>query len=134
MVVVACPHCDDGIELPDTAEVLFECPHCDEEFEWGVHSDLEHERTIESRYFWVGLSAPFLSMCLGLLLTAIIVGDSWDGLLWGFLSLLLWPVLAIGIAIWGYVNHRGLLWIGASISLAISLLLTLVYFLVVAWL
>lgn len=132
MVVVACPHCDDGIELPDTAEGLFECPHCDEEFEWGVHSDLEHERTIESRYFWVGLSAPFLSMCLGLLLTAIIVGDSWDGLVWGFLSLLLWPALALGIVIWGYVSHRGLLLIGASVSLAIST--PLVLLLVLGWL
>ena len=132
MVVVACPHCDDGIELPDTAEGLFECPHCDEEFEWGVHSDLEHERTIESRYFWVGLSAPFLSMCLGLLLTAIIVGDSWDGLVWGFLSLLLWPALALVIVIWGYVSHRGLLLIGASVSLAIST--PLVLLLVLGWL
>lgn len=132
MVVVECPHCDEDIELPDTAAGSFECPHCDEEFEWGVESDLEHEDTVQSRDFWIGLSAPFLSMCFGLLLTTIIFGDSWDGLLWGFLSLLLWPVLGLGIAIWGYVNHRGLLWIGASVSLAIST--PLVLLLVFAWL
>ena len=81
MVVVACPHCDEGIELPDTAEGLFECPHCDEEFEWGVESDLEHQETVQSRDFWIGLSVPFLSMCFGFLLTVIIVGDSWDAFL-----------------------------------------------------
>ncbi|DAC21457.1 MAG TPA: hypothetical protein D7H91_04140 [Candidatus Poseidoniales archaeon] len=132
MVVVACPHCDEGIELPDTAEGLFECPHCDEEFEWGVESDLEHQETVQPRDFWIGLSVPFLSMCFGFLLTVIIVGDSWDGLLWAFLSLLLWPALALGIAIWGYLNHRGLLWIGASVSLAIST--PLVLLLILGWL
>ena len=132
MVVVACPHCDEGIELPDTAEGLFECPHCDEEFEWGVESGLEHQETVQSRDFWIGLSVPFLSMCFGFLLTVIIVGDSWDGLLWAFLSLLLWPALALGIAIWGYLNHRGLLWIGASVSLAIST--PLVLLLILGWL
>ena len=110
MVVVACPHCDEDIELSDTAEGLFEFPHCDEEFEWGVGSDLEHEETVQSRDFWIGLLIPFLATCCGLVLSVILVGDSWDVLLWGFLSILLCPILALGIGIYGYINMRNLLW------------------------
>lgn len=120
MVVVACPHCDEGIELPDTAEGLFECPHCDEEFEWGVESDLEHEETVQSRDFWIGLLVPFLATCCGIMVSFILVGDTWDFLLWGFLSILLCPILALGIAIYGYINMRPPLYIGASVTFVIS--------------
>ena len=125
MLVVACPHCDEDIELSDTAEGLFECPHCDEEFEWGVGSDLEHEETVQSRDFWIGLLIPFLATCCGLVLSVILVGDSWDVFLWVFLSILLCPILALGIGIYGYINMRNLLWMGASVSFAISALLCL---------
>ena len=120
MVVVACPHCDEGIELPDTAEGLFECPHCDEEFEWGVESELEHEETVQSRDFWIGLLVPFLATCCGIMVSFILVGDTWDFLLWGFLSILLCPILALGIAIYGYINMRTPLYIGASATFVIS--------------
>ncbi len=120
MVVVECPHCDEGIELPDKTEGLFECPHCDEEFEWGMTSELEHKTTVQSKYFWIGLLVPFLATCCGLVLTVLLVGDSWDGLVWASLSLLLCPIMALGIGIYGYINAQPLLWIGASVTFAIS--------------
>ena len=63
---------------------------------------------IQSRDFWIGLLVPFLATCCGLVLSVILVGDSWDVLLWGFLSILLCPILALGIMIYGYVNVRTL--------------------------
>lgn len=125
MVVVACPHCDQGIELPDTAEGLFECPHCDEEFEWDNQTSQAQDAMVQPRDFWIGLLVPFLATCCGLVLSVILVGDTWDVLLWGFLSILLCPILALGIVIYGYINRRNLLWIGASVALAISALLCL---------
>ena len=120
MVVLECPHCDEDIELPDTAEGLFECPHCDEEFEWGVESDPEHEETVQSRDFWIGLLVPFLATCCGIMVSFILVGDTWDLLLWGFLSILLCPILALGIAIYGYINMRPHLYVGASVMFVSS--------------
>ena len=125
MVVVACPHCDEDIELSDTAEGLFECPHCEEEFEWGQQGSQTDDGMIQSRDFWIGLLVPFLATCCGLVLSVILVGDTWDILLWGFLSILLCPILAIGIMIYGYMNVRTLLWIGASVTFALSALLCL---------
>jgi hypothetical protein len=120
MVVVACPHCDEDMELPDTAEGLFECPHCDEEFEWDNLDRQAHDPMIQPRDFWIGLLVPFLATCCGLVLSVILVGDTWDVLLWGFLSILLCPILALGMVIYGYMNGRNLLWIGASVAFAIS--------------
>jgi len=125
MVVLECPHCDEDIELPDTAEGLFECPHCDEEFEWGVESDLEHEETVQSRDFWIGLLVPFLASCCGIMVSYILMGDTWDVLLWVFLSILLCPILALGIAIYGYINMRSSLYMGATVTFVISALLCL---------
>ena len=125
MVIVACPYCDEEIELSGTAEGLFECPHCNEEFEWGDQSEQEYGGTAESRYFWIGLLVPFLATFCGLVISIILVGDSWDVLLWAFLSILLCPLIALGIGIYGYVNMRPLLWIGASVSFAISALVCL---------
>ena len=132
MVVVSCPHCDDDIELPDTAEGLFECPHCDEEFEWGVASDPEHEEMVQSRDFWIGLLVPFLATCCGLALSVILVGHTLDGLIWVFLSILLCPMLALGIGVYGYINMRPLLWIGAGVSFAVSSALCIL--LLIGWL
>ena len=128
MVIVECPHCDEDIELPDTADGLFECPHCNEEFEWGVKGELEYEATVQSTYFWIGLLVPFLATCCGLVLTVLLVGDSWDGLVWAFLSLLLCPMMALGIGIYGYITMQPLLWIGASVAFAISASLCLLLF------
>ena len=35
MVEIACPHCDEDLELDDDEFGLFVCPYCEEEFEWG---------------------------------------------------------------------------------------------------
>ena len=125
VVLVECPHCEEDIELPDKAEGLFECPHCDEEFEWGRQSSQVHDGRIQSRDFWIGLIVPFLATVCGVVLSFILVGDSWDVLLWVFLSILLCPILALGILIYGYMNKRNLLWIGASVAFVISALVCL---------
>lgn len=129
MVVVECPHCDEDIELPDTAAGLFECPHCDEEFEWGVESDLEHEDTVQSRDFWIGLLTPFLAMCCGIMVTFILLGDTWDFFIYSLLSILLCPILALGIAIYGYINMQTPLYVGATVTFLISAPLCLLLFL-----
>ncbi len=120
MVVVACPYCDEAIELPDTVEGLFECPHCDEEFEWGVHTGQVHDRMVATGSFWTGLLAPFLTACFGLLVSILLVGDSYDVFVWIFISILLWPALALGLGIYGYVNDLTPFWVGASVSFAVS--------------
>ena len=125
VVLVECPHCNEDIELPDEAEGLFECPHCDEEFEWGRQSSQAYDPMIQSMDFWIGLIVPFLATGCGVVLSVILVGDTWDVLLWIFLSILLCPILALGILIYGYMNMRNLLWIGASVALVISALLCL---------
>ena len=132
MVVVECPHCDEDIELPDTAEGLFECPHCDEEFEWGDQSHQTDNGMVQSRDFWIGLLVPFLATCCGLALSVILVGDTLDVLLWVFLSILLCPMLALGIGVYGYTNTRPLLWVGAGVSFAVSSALCLL--LLIGWL
>ena len=120
MVIVACPHCDEDIELPDTAEGLFECPHCDEEFQWGIESDPEHEETVQSRDFWIGLLVPFLAMCCGIMVSFILLGDTWDFLFYGLLSIFLCPILALGMVIYGYINMRPPLYMGATVTFVIS--------------
>jgi len=120
VVVVACPHCDEGIELPHAAEGLFECPHCHEEFEWGVHSDQAYVRTVATSEFWLAMLAPFFAACFGMLVSVLLVGDSYAVLLWMFISILLWPALALGSGIYGYVNDLAPFRVGASISLAVS--------------
>ena len=120
MVVASCPHCEEEVELHDMAEGLFECPHCNEEFEWGRQSSLTDDGMMQSRDFWIGLLVPILVTFCGLVISVILVGDTWDVLLWGFLSILLCPILALGIVIYGYVNVRTFLWIGASITFALS--------------
>ena len=132
MVVVECPHCDEDIELPDTAEGLFECPHCDEEFEWGDQSRQTDDGMVQSRDFWIGLLVPFLATCCGLALSVILVGDTLDVLLWVFLSILLCPMLARGIGVYGYINMRPLLGVGAGVSFAVSSALCLL--LLIGWL
>ena len=125
MVIVACPHCDEDIDLHDTAEGRFECPHCDEEFEWVSQGSPADGEMIRSQDFWVGLLVPILVMFCGIVLSVMLVGDSWDVLLWGLLSILLCPLLALGIVVYGYVNNRPLLWIGAGVTFAVSALLCL---------
>ena len=68
----------------------------------------------------MGLLAPFLAACFGMLVSVLLVGDSYDVVLWMFISILLWPALALGFGIYGYVNDLPPFWIGASVSLAVS--------------
>ena len=129
MVEIECPHCDEGIELDDDAFGLFECPFCEEEFEWESENAPVHEEVVGAPEFWIGSLVPFGTTCIGLLLSYMAVGDSWDLILWGLISILLWPVVAIGIGIYGFMTMQRPLWIGAVTSLAISATLLFLFLL-----
>ena len=127
MVEIECPHCDEGIELDDDVFGLFDCPHCDEEFEWNSENPSVYEDLFRQQDFWIGSLVPFLTTCLGLFVSLIAVGGSYDFIAWGIFSLLLWPIVAIGIGIYGFMQMRSPLWFGAAISLAISVVLFLLF-------
>ncbi len=119
MVEIECPHCDEGIELDDDDFGLFECPFCEEEFEWNRESTHAHEELFRQWDFWIGSLVPFLTTCLGLFVSFVAVGDAWDFIAWAVISILLWPIVAIGIGIYGFIKMRRSLWLGAATSLAI---------------
>ena len=123
MVEIECPHCDEGIELDDDDFGLFECPHCDEEFEWNRESTHAYEELFRQQEFWIGSLVPFLTTCLGLFVSLIAGPVGLEIIGWGIISLLLWPIVAIGIGIYGFMKMRSPLWFGAVISLAISVVL-----------
>ena len=123
MVEIECPHCDEGIELEDDDFGLFDCPHCDEEFEWNSENPSVFEDLFRQQDFWFGSLVPFLTTCLGLLVSLIAGPDSLEIIAWGIFSLLLWPIVAIGIGIYGFMQMRSPLWLGAVISLAIPVAL-----------
>ena len=127
MVEIECPHCDEGIELDDDDFGLFECPFCEEEFEWNRESTHAYEELFRQQEFWIGSLVPFLTTCLGLFVSLIAVGGSWDFIVWGGISILLWPIVAIGIGVYGFMKMRSPLWFGAVISLAISVVLFLLF-------
>ena len=125
MPVIQCPHCDEDIEL-DFTEGLFDCPHCDEEFTWGRETpSVEFYKKLE---FWFGLVVPFLTMFLGgWLMFAIIQPSGYSGLGVAFLAMLLWPITALGITIYGWKKQRITLAMGAGVPLAIGLFLLVVW-------
>ena len=123
MVEIQCPHCDEGIELEDDVFGLFDCPFCEEEFEWNRESTHAYEELFRQQEFWIGSLVPFLTTCLGLFVSIITVDDPMDFFAWGAISILLWPIVAIGIGIYGFMQMRSPLWFGAVISLAISVVL-----------
>ena len=124
MPIIQCPHCDEDIEL-DFTEGLFDCPHCDEQFSWGSETpSVESYKKLE---LWFGLVVPFLTMFLGgLLMFAIIQPSGYAG--WGvaFLAMLLCPITALGITIYGWKKQRITLVMGAGVPLAIGLFLLVV--------
>jgi len=123
MVEIQCPHCDEGIELEDDVFGLFDCPFCEEEFEWDSEIPSVYEDLFRQQDFWIGSLVPFLTTCLGLFVSIITVDDPMDFFAWGAISILLWPIVAIGIGIYGFMQMRSPLWFGAVISLAISVVL-----------
>ena len=128
MVEIECLHCDEDIELGDDEFGLFECPYCEEEFEWYPESTNQEEGLFRQGDFWIGALVPFLTALLGIFFSYILVGDTWDLLGWLACSCLLWPILAIGIGIYGFTKKRMLLWFGAATSLAVVTILLLVIF------
>ena len=131
MVGIKCPHCDEGIELDDDDFGFFECPFCEEEFEWNPESTNDDEELFVQGEFWFGSLVPFLTALLGIFFSYIVVGDTWDLLGWLACSCLLWPILAIGIGIYGFTKKRKLLWFGAATSLAVAAVLMLLVIMVI---
>jgi hypothetical protein len=129
MVEIECPHCDEGIELDDDDFGLFECPFCEEEFEWNRESTHAYEELFRQQEFWIGLLVPFLTTCLGLFVS-FPIDDPVDFIVWGGISILLWPIVAIGIGIYGFMKMQSPLWFGAVISLAISSVVLFLLFVV----
>tara|TARA_Y100000588_G_C14198570_1_gene901395 strand:+ start:1341 stop:1745 length:405 start_codon:yes stop_codon:yes gene_type:complete len=125
MPTIQCPHCDEDIEL-DFTEGLFDCPHCDEEFSWGSETpSVESYKKLE---LWFGLVVPFLTMFLGgLLMFAIIQPIGYESIAVSFLAMLLWPITALGITIYGWKKQRITLAIGAGAPLAIGLFFLVVW-------
>ena len=132
MVEIECPHCDEGIELNDNEFGLFECPFCEEDFEWNSEGTESHEVLFGTGEFWIGTLVPLLTTILGVIASAVIF-DGWDSLGGMLISILLWPIVAIGIGIYGFVSMRKGLLFGAAISLIISVLLLLLGLVVFAF-
>jgi len=130
MVEIECPHCDEGIELDNGDYGFFECPHCEEEFEWNTENTDYHEELFKQFGFWIGSLVPFLTTCLAVFLSFMILGDTWDFLGAALISLFLWPIVAIGILIYGKMQNQMLLWFGALTSLAVWVFLFLLAWLV----
>tara|TARA_B110000444_G_scaffold41423_1_gene37394 strand:+ start:16824 stop:17228 length:405 start_codon:yes stop_codon:yes gene_type:complete len=133
MVEIECPHCDEGIELNDNEFGLFECPFCEEDFEWNSEGTESHEVLFGTGEFWIGTLVPFLTTILGVIASAVIFDDAWDSLGWMLISILLWPIVAIGIGIYGFVSMRKRLLFGSTISLMISVVLFLLVLVVFAF-
>ncbi len=132
MVEIECPHCDEGIELNDNEFGLFECPFCEEDFEWNSEGTESHEVLFGTGEFWIGTLVPLLTTILGVIASAVIF-DGWDSLGGMLISILLWPIVAIGIGIYGFVSMRKGLLFGSTISLMISVVLFLLVLVVFAF-
>ena len=120
MVEILCPHCEEEIELEDNVFGTFECPHCESDFEWE-DSSLDVIFDLFNLDFYVGLLSPFLVMIVSFTLMFILFNPSgFDGLFYGLIAIVLLLITAIGLGIFGYVNERISMAIGAGIPLALA--------------
>ena len=117
MVEIECPHCEKNIQLEDEDFGTFECPFCQGGFEWSQHS--RDDERFKQQDFWIGAIVPFLPSSIGVFLS-LAVFDYWEGLIVFLLSMCLWPILAIGFAVYGYVKMKSSFLLGAIISLVVS--------------
>ena len=134
MVQIHCPHCDGLIELADNVNGLFECPHCGDEFEWGDNTlrDLHaYFYTFLNRYFWFGLLTPFLVSIIFLILTDIIVNPTgWDSLGYFLIAILLCPIAAIILIIYGQIKGDSSITKGAASNLGLVLMIFFILILI----
>ena len=93
MVLIQCPHCEEGIELEDDVFGLFVCPHCDEEFSW---EDDDYDEEI-SNYEHKGFNNPLMAIVgLFIVLVAVIVGFAFDTMVGVFAAVI---IFGIGIGV-----------------------------------
>jgi hypothetical protein len=120
MVEIECPHCVEVIELNDDDFGSFECPFCEEQFECNRGSKTVHEDLFSPSDFFTGLMVPFLPSCFGIFLSYTVF-NGWDSLIVFALSVLLWPIVAIGFIIYGQIKMRKYMVFGTTISLTMWL-------------
>jgi predicted RNA-binding Zn-ribbon protein involved in translation (DUF1610 family) len=120
VVVIECPYCDEDIELNDEVYGMFECPFCGDDFEWNRES-AQTKGLFGPWDFWIGLICPFLPSGLGILFSLVFF-YGWDSVIGVFLSFLIWPLVALGFAIFGFIKKVDSWLFGAIISLVLSIL------------
>ena len=134
MAVIQCPHCGGDIEL-DYVEGLFDCPHCDEgnpirylgdELEIRATNPCGEQPLVEfdrKLYFWFGLVVPFLPLLLAFIFFPagdnVSSSEAWDALGYFLISICLWPLVAIGLGIYGLISARRPLVMGSGLSFAV---------------
>jgi len=121
MVEIQCPHCEQGIELDDDDSGLFECPFCEREFEWNLESPINYDDSFNIKDFSIGLLGPGLPSALAIVFSLIFM-NSWDSLIVFVLSMLIWPVIAIGFLIYGFVKERRFMVFGTFMSLFLMIM------------
>lgn len=119
MVLIGCPHCDEGVELDDASFGLFECPFCEEEFEWSPETHHAYDVVSDPSGFAIGAIGPFATTCCGILYS-MMVHDGLDTLVGILFSIILWPATSLVIVIYAYIRGRRLMLNGALGSLAVS--------------
>tara|TARA_B100000401_G_scaffold436983_1_gene381558 strand:- start:193 stop:612 length:420 start_codon:yes stop_codon:yes gene_type:complete len=131
LMQIHCPHCDGIVELADNANGLFECPHCEGEFEWKDNSLTELYDFFFNKFFWLGFLAPLLVSILFLILTSIIVNpEGLDQLGYFFIAVLLCPLAAIVLIIYGQIRGESSIAKGAASILGLVLMVGFILILI----
>ena len=119
---IHCPHCDGIVELADNAYGLFECPHCEGEFEWKDNSLTELYDFFFNKFF---------DFILFLILTNIIViPEGLDQLGYFFIAVLLCPLAAIVMIIYGQIRGESSIAKGAASILGLVLMVGFILILI----
>lgn len=122
MIDIQCPHCEQGIELDDNDSGLFECPFCEKEFEWNMEKPINYDDSFNVKDFLIGIFVPSIPSAIGIFCSFVLF-DGWDSLIWFVLSFLIWPVIALGFLIYGYIIERRFMVFGTALSFVFMLIL-----------
>ncbi|MGY8669885.1 MAG: hypothetical protein ACKVJ7_02415 [Candidatus Poseidoniales archaeon] len=87
-------------------------------FTWNKESISDHEDYSGEQDFLIGFLAPILITVFGLLIVSVTI-SGWDAFSWWLFVICLCPVWALGIGIYGHIQMRRSLSLGAFVSAAI---------------
>ena len=93
-------------------------------FTWNKESISDHEDYSGEWDFLNGFLAPILITFFGILIVVMTIGIDY-GFFWGILMICLCPVWALGIGIYGHIQMRRSLSLGAFVSAAFSMTIIL---------